>query len=133
MSTNSLRVLLSIAASQDLEIRHMGVDTAYLNGKIEEETYFRQPEGFEQTGKEQHVCRLHKAIYGLRQSGRAWWNTLGSFLTKIGFQHFKSDPCVFNRKHNEDETNIGVYVDELIIISRNIETIGQIKRAQLRV
>jgi hypothetical protein len=46
----------------------MYVKTTFLNGEIEEEVYIKQPEGFVIHGKESHVCRLKKAMYGLKQA-----------------------------------------------------------------
>jgi hypothetical protein len=80
MSTTTLRTLLSIAAHENLEIHQMDVETAYLNGMIDEEIYIKQPLGFETSCHDRKVCRLKKAIYGQRQSGRAWWLTISQFL-----------------------------------------------------
>ena len=44
----------------------MDVKTTFLNGKIEEEVYIEQPEGFVTHGKKTHVCKLKKAFYGLK-------------------------------------------------------------------
>jgi hypothetical protein len=57
---SSIRVVLSLAASLDLEIEQMDVKTAFLHGDLEEEIYMEQPEGFRVKGKEDYVCRLKK-------------------------------------------------------------------------
>jgi hypothetical protein len=49
----------------------MDIKTAFLNGDFEEEIYMEQPQGFTQGGKHL-VCKLHKSLYGLKQSQRAW-------------------------------------------------------------
>ena len=66
----SLRILLAIAAQYDLDLHQMDVVSAFLNGKIEHEIYIQQPEGFDD--KSGRICRLHKAIYGLKQASRCW-------------------------------------------------------------
>ena len=66
----SIRVLLGLAASMDLEIEQLDVKTAFLHGDLEEEIYMHQPEGFEVKGKEHMVCRLRKSLYGLKQAPR---------------------------------------------------------------
>nr|GEV15330.1 vinorine synthase-like [Tanacetum cinerariifolium] len=66
----SIRVLLSIVALQDLELEQLDVKTAFLHSHLEEEIYVEQPEGFKVPGKEDHVCRLKKSLYGLKQNPR---------------------------------------------------------------
>ena len=81
ISHTSLRLMLSVAASANLEIYQMDVDTAFLYGTVDEELYMEQPSGFEvmvESG-EKLVCKLKKSIYGLKQSGRCWWKNLDCF------------------------------------------------------
>ena len=62
----SIRLLLSIAAQQDMEIEQMDVKTAFLHGDLEEVIYMAQLEGYVETGKENLVCRLKKSLYVLK-------------------------------------------------------------------
>lgn len=62
----SIRYLFAHAALEDWEIDAMDVKTAFLNGDLDEEIYMEQPEGWVVPGKEDHVCLLKKAIYGLK-------------------------------------------------------------------
>ena len=62
----SIRFILAITASFDLEIEKMDVKTTFLHGDLEEKIYMSQPEGFEVKGKENLVCRLKKSLYGLK-------------------------------------------------------------------
>ena len=66
----SIRTVLSIAASMNLEVEQLDVKTTFLHGDLEEEIYMQQPEGFEKRGKEHLVCRLKKSLYGLKQAPR---------------------------------------------------------------
>ena len=61
-----------MAATNGLEIHHLDVKTAFLNGDLNENVYVTQPEGFEEKGKENHIDKLSKALYGLREALRAW-------------------------------------------------------------
>jgi hypothetical protein len=65
----TLRMLLAKVAAEDLELRQLDIKTAYLNGKIAEETYMAQPEGYEQG--DDKVCRLMRSLYGFKQASRA--------------------------------------------------------------
>ena len=62
---SSIRALLAILAMEDLELHQLDVKTTFLHGELEEEIYMRQPKGFKVKGKESHVCRLKKSLYGL--------------------------------------------------------------------
>lgn len=73
---SSIRVILGLAASHDLEVEQMDVKTAFLHGELDEEIYMEQPEGFVVNGKENYVCRLKKSLYGLKQAARQWYKSL---------------------------------------------------------
>ena len=62
----SIRFLLSIAATFDLEVEQMDVKTVFLHGDLNEEIYMKQPEGFPVKGKKELVCKLKKSLYGLK-------------------------------------------------------------------
>ena len=67
-SYSSIRTIISLAAEMGWHVHQMDVNTAFLNGVIEEEVYIEQPEGFNVENRETHVCRLHQAIYGLKKA-----------------------------------------------------------------
>ena len=62
----SIRFLLSLAATFDLEVEQMDVKTTFLHGDLNEEIYMKQPEGFLVKGKKDLVCKLKKSLYGLK-------------------------------------------------------------------
>jgi len=66
------RLLLAVAALEDLDIQSIDIKTAYLYGNLDEEIYMEQPEGFKLPGKENKVWRLCKALYDLKQAGLSW-------------------------------------------------------------
>ncbi|KAM1814362.1 hypothetical protein ACFX11_028034 [Malus domestica] len=76
----SIRVILGMAASMDLELEQLDVKTAFLHGNLEEEIYMEQPKGFEVKGKETLVCKLKKSLYGLKQAPRQWNKKFNSFM-----------------------------------------------------
>ncbi|CAM8895410.1 unnamed protein product [Rhodiola kirilowii] len=67
---SSIRIVLGLAASLDLEIDQMDVKTAFLHGDLDKEIYMEQPEGFQVKGKEDDMCRLQKSLYGLKQAAK---------------------------------------------------------------
>ena len=62
---NSIRLVLSLAASLKWEVHQMDVKSAFLHGDLHEEIYMEQPIGFIQTDSNL-VCRLKKSLYGLK-------------------------------------------------------------------
>ena len=115
---DSLRLLLSLATTYDWEVHQIDIKSAYLNGNLEEEIYMEQPKGFEVPGKEEKVCRLRKAIYGLKQAGRQWHEHLHESLREFGYKKLISgDVSIFFKHQNDGEgiTIILVYVDDMAI------------------
>jgi len=79
-----IRITLSIATTNRMQIVTMDVVTAYLYGKIEREIYLRIPEGLNRN-KEEYLLKVSSAIYGLKIAGKTWYETLITELMKIGF------------------------------------------------
>jgi hypothetical protein len=69
----SIRVLMSLVATFDLDIEQMDVKTSFLHGDLKEEIYMKQPKGFVVKGKQELVCKLKISLYGLKQSPRMWY------------------------------------------------------------
>ncbi|MCI46665.1 putative gag-pol polyprotein, partial [Trifolium medium] len=60
---SSIRTVLGMTATLDLEVEQMDMKTAFLYGDLEEEIYMKHPDGFQVKGKEDHMCRLRKSLY----------------------------------------------------------------------
>jgi hypothetical protein len=124
-----LRLLLTIAAMLDFEIRQMDVKTAFLKGFLDEEIYMEQPEGFVVPGKEHLVCKLKKSLYGLEQAPRVWYQTLVAFLECIKFRRLIKDRCVFAGSLHSQTCYIAVYADDLLIIAPTRSLVSEINSA----
>nr|GEW02928.1 putative ribonuclease H-like domain-containing protein [Tanacetum cinerariifolium] len=81
----AIRIFIANVAHKNMTIFQVDVKTAFLNGKLKEEVYISQQEGFVDQDNPSHVYKLKKALYGLKQAPRAWYNMLSSFLIS---QHF---------------------------------------------
>ena len=88
-------MVLTLAASLDLEVEQMDVKTTFFHGDLEEEIYMEQPEGFVVDGKENHVCKLRKSLYGLKQAPRRWYLKFESVIENQEYKKTSSDHCVF--------------------------------------
>nr|GEZ93676.1 hypothetical protein [Tanacetum cinerariifolium] len=81
----AVRIFIAYAAHKSFLIFQMDVKTAFLNGPLKEEVYVAQPDGFVDTDHPEKVYRLRKALYGLNQAPRAWYDELSKFLISKGF------------------------------------------------
>ncbi|GJT74850.1 retrovirus-related pol polyprotein from transposon TNT 1-94 [Tanacetum coccineum] len=124
----SIRVLLSIVALQDLELEQLDVKTAFLHGHLEEEIYVEQPQGFKVPRKEDHVCRLKKSLYGLKQSPRQWYKRFDSFMIGHGYDRCSYDECVYLQKFiDQSFLYLVLYVDDMLIDACNKDQIRELK------
>ncbi|KAJ9521136.1 hypothetical protein QJQ45_022831 [Haematococcus lacustris] len=109
----TVRALLAVAAAEDMELEHLDVKTAFLNGRLEEVIYMHQPAGYEDgSGR---VCRLHRALYGLRQAPRAWHARLKEELEQLGFTASAADSCLFTMMRGSSKVLLAVYVDDCLL------------------
>lgn len=124
----SLRILMALSVQYGLQLHQMDVTTAFLNGTLEEEVFMKQPEGYEEKGKEQLVCRLKKSIYGLKQSPRCWNIALDTQLKRMGFSQSQSDPCIYYKDADGEKFYMGVYVDDIILAGKSESKIKEVKK-----
>lgn len=132
---DSLRVLLAIVASRDLELAQFDVQTAFLYGGLEEEIFMEPPEGLviEKGSPKNTVCRLNKSLYGLKQSPRCWNREFSLFLRKYKFQEISADKCIFTGRIGDDTVYLALFVDDGLVAAKNNEAIdavlGHLKEA----
>ncbi|GJT41292.1 putative ribonuclease H-like domain-containing protein, partial [Tanacetum coccineum] len=99
----------------------MDVKSALLYGRIKEEVYVYQPLGFEDPDYPDKVYKVVKALYGLHQALRAWYETLAKYLLDNGFHRGKIDQTLFIKKQKWDILLLHVYVDDIIFGSTKKE------------
>lgn len=123
----TIRILLGIAANKGLHVRHLDVKSAYLNSDLEEEIFLEQPPGFQKHGQESKVLKLHKSIYGLKQSARAWNKKATEALAQIGFIQGKADQCLYTRKEkNGTTTYVLLYVDDILVAGTSTKSTKEV-------
>jgi len=126
---SSIRVVLGLAASLDLEIEQLNVKTAFLHGDLEEEIYMKQSKGFEVVGKRNFVCQLHESLYGLKQAPIQWYKKFDSFIAKHDFNKTLTDHCVFIKKYaSGDFIILLLYVDDMLIVGHDPKKISTLKK-----
>ena len=92
---DSLRIILALVASLDLHMQQFDIKTTFLYGSIQEEIYMEQVEGYVDPTWIAVVCLLLQALYGLRQSSRAWSQKMEAFLKAFGLIQSAADHCVY--------------------------------------
>jgi hypothetical protein len=91
----TIRTMLSIAYSRGWKMRQINIQNAFLHGFLDEEVYMLQPTGFSHPSLSNHVCKLHKALYDLKQALRAWFSRLSTELCELRFVDSKVDYSLF--------------------------------------
>ncbi|GJV00804.1 putative ribonuclease H-like domain-containing protein [Tanacetum coccineum] len=117
----AIRLFLAYASFMGFMVYQMDVKSAFLYGQIEEEVYVCQPLGFEDPDYPDKVYKVVKALYGLHQAPRAWYETLAKYLLDNGFHRGKIDQTLFIKKQKGDTLLVQVYVDDIIFGSTKKE------------
>jgi hypothetical protein len=97
----------------------MDVKSVVSNVYINELVYVEQPPGLKDEKKLNHVYKLRKTLYGLKQTPRAWYERLSDFLLSKGFKMGKVDTTLFTKKLGNDLFMLQIYVDDIIFGSTN--------------
>ena len=87
----TVRIVISLSVQYDCEIKQLDVSNAFLHGHLQEQVFMQQPQGFEHPDHADKVCHLNKAIYGLKQATRAWYDMLFKYLVSLGFYNSLPD------------------------------------------
>ncbi|GKA06001.1 putative ribonuclease H-like domain-containing protein [Tanacetum coccineum] len=115
----AIRLFLAYASFKDFVVYQMDVKSAFLYENIEEEVYVCQPPGFEDPDFPDRVYKVEKALYGLHQAPRAWYETLSIYLLENRFQRGKINKTLFIKRYKGDIFLVQVYVDDIIFGSTN--------------
>lgn len=122
----TIRTVLAASVHQGFSLHHMDVKTAFLYGELKENIYMVVPDGVK--APPNTVCQLLKSLYGLKQSPRCWNEKFNEKLLKLGFVRSKHDYCLYTRIQNENEIYVVIYVDDLLICGRRLDTIMKLKQ-----
>lgn len=99
---SSVKLLLALDAIKGWSLNQMDVSNAFLHGELDEEIYMRLPQGYTPPPgvvlPPNHVCRLRKSIYGLKQASRQWYNRFSSVLLGANFIQSPADNTLFVKR-----------------------------------
>nr|GEU55534.1 hypothetical protein [Tanacetum cinerariifolium] len=114
----AIRLFLAYASFMGFMMYQMDVKSALLYGTIEEKVYVCQPLWFEDPDHPDKVYKVVKALYGLYQAPRAWYETLTNYLLENGFQRGKIDQTLFITRQKCDILLVHIYVDDIIFVKQ---------------
>ncbi|BBN68038.1 transposable element gene, partial [Prunus dulcis] len=117
---DTIRTLIALAAQKGWKLYQLDVKSAFLNGKLQEEVYVEQPEGFVIQGKEDRVYRLHKALYGLKRHLEPGMEKLTKSL---------SEATLYTKTRGENDILIvSIYVDDIVYTGSNQGMLNEFKK-----
>jgi len=147
----SIRTILALAAEKDLMVHYF--DVAFLNGKLDEEVYMEVLEYVTEALRKiaslepadsvirkkavkmlkeleggDKVCLLRKAIYELRQASRCWNDRIDQVLREFGAKKSSADSCVYIKGSGNDSIIIALYVDDILVASKDEKQISNFGR-----
>nr|GEV31746.1 hypothetical protein [Tanacetum cinerariifolium] len=105
----------------------MDVKTAFLYGRLDEDIYTEQPEGYVDPKYPNRVCKLQRSIYGLKQASRQWNKRFDEEIKKFGFIQNHDEPCVYHKASGSDVVFLILYVDDILNTGNNIPRLNEVK------
>jgi hypothetical protein len=117
------KVFFTLAHALNLQGKQLDVTLAYLNGDSDETINMSQPKGFVDSNTPEWVCKLNKALYGLRQACGQWDIKLTPVILSLGFKTI--DCCFFYINNGNETAFLVVHVDDILIAYNKDETINR--------
>lgn len=111
----SIRVVLSLVVSKGWKLWQLDVKKAFLYGEIDQEIYIEQPPGFMVKDFPHYVCHLKKALFGLKQASRAWFDKIAQYLNFCDYIFSNANTSLFYKKNANMHIIVLLYVDDMVI------------------
>jgi len=116
-------MLLAFVCHANFTPFQMDVKSIFLNGFIMEEVYVEQPQGFENFHLSDHVFKLKKTLYGLKQVLKVWYDILKTFLIENDFNIGKIDTTLFTKRKGKDILLVQIYIDDILFGVTNVKNL----------
>ena len=126
---STLRLMLAYFGSKGWVIEQIDITAAFLHADLPKPVFAYPPPGMNLPNK---LLRLHKAIYGLKDACRLWYETLAEFLVRMGFTKCPFDPCLFSMQTEEGKVFVTVFVDDILIIGKSSHRVEIVKSVILK-
>jgi histone deacetylase 1/2 len=122
----TLHTILAITVNQRWDLRQFDFESAFLHGELHEIVHMNQPPGFVSKNFPNHICKMKKAIYSLRQVLRTWYEKFSSVLHTYRFVTSPFDPSLYIFIFENISVFILLYVDDIIITRSHSNTIQDV-------
>ena len=131
VKASSIRTLFALAAQEDLLIFHLDIETAFLNGNLEENILVEIPPGFvfpppnftlpDELTIDDFVLQLNKALYGLKQASNVWATAFKREMLRLGFTQSSADDSIFisGSPESPDRIIVAIYVDDILVLAKH--------------
>nr|GEY62099.1 putative ribonuclease H-like domain-containing protein [Tanacetum cinerariifolium] len=126
VKSTTIQAVLSLMVTNDWPLCQLDIQNAFLHRNLKEQVYMKKPSRFIDPQRPNHVCLLHKSLYGLKHAPRAWFERLSKALFDLGFKCSKTDPSLFIYSRGDTLLYILVYVDDIIVTGNNKVNIDNI-------
>ena len=129
----SIRSLLALANVKDWHVHQMDVKTAFLQGSIDAEIFKQQPVGYVNKDRPDHVCRLRRSIYGLKQAAQCWNEEIDTFLLSNGYKKSSFDGCIYMKTEKQEDSQMDLlilflWVGDILLFSSNMSMMSEEKK-----
>jgi hypothetical protein len=125
---STIRTVLAIAAKRNMHMHSADIETAFLNGDLQDEIYMRQPKGAEDGTP--RVMRLMKSIHELKHASRKWYKLFHQTLSSHVLKRATPGTSLYTMNHPVHGICIVlVFVDDILIVSDSLKWIESAKRA----
>ena len=119
-SQTSIKTMLVVSTERGIKPSHWDIKQAYIHAKLKDDIFMRLPQGSGVLSGV--VCKVERALYGLKQSGREWGFEAADDLIANGYEQCRADPCVFRKIVGEKVVCLLViYVDDIMVVASQQE------------
>lgn len=129
IKVTTILLVISIALHFGWSIQQLDVKNVIPHGLLLEHIFMTQPQGFVSSQYPTHVCKLKKAIYGLRQAPRSWYSRFSMFIVSQGFKLCHLDNSLFVKRSNKSIIILLIYIDDILITGSDSAAIQSLLKA----
>jgi len=128
VSTESLFLLAAVFAAESRRVITVDIEGAFLHGVMTNVIYMEisgqcvdvliymyGDTYIKNLYNNKIYVKLDRALYGTIEAAKVWYDTLSSYLTRLGFKANAHDQCIFNKTVRKNQITILIHVDDLMI------------------